>query len=97
LSQVANDAYYEEYKDARRESQEKQIELRIFVDAYMVTKLRFHFEALGLMTTTITKSTRQTGMFNEVEEVEEISWKLTERGRRYVVNMNAIKRQVTNV
>lgn len=61
-------------------------ENHISIDRKYIQDIRFQFEALGIMTT-FTQTTRSVG-FKRIE----LCWKLTEKGRRYISNLKAARR-----
>lgn len=51
-------------------------------------RLRFHFEALGLIKAV--GRTKSVETFNRMREESYIAWSLTEKGRRYMANLSAV-------
>jgi len=89
LSESAERVYR---KRSESNSDDSKEERHIHVSDGMVATLRFHFEALGIITTVLKKS-KQSFMPSHFDlDEEEVSWKLTEKGRKYIATMNAIKK-----
>jgi len=57
----------------------------------MIEKIRFHLEALGLITGVMAEYADE---FNHIQR--DICWQLTPKGRKYIANMHTFKKAIEN-